>query len=153
MAHFAKLDENNKVIEVNVVNNAVLLDENGIEKEELGIQFLVEWSGGHTNWKQTSYNGSFRTRYAGVGYTYDPVRDAFLRVKPHHSFILDENTLDWIPPIPRPIYDPEQYCYDYYDVDKGEWVLVPNPPQPDDEQYVNYFDELKREWIRIPRDS
>jgi hypothetical protein len=61
--------------------------------------------------------------------------------------------LDWIPPIPRPIYDPEQYHYDYYDIDKEEWVLVPNPPQPDDEQYANYFDELKREWIRIPRDS
>jgi len=78
MAHFAKLDENNVVLEVNAVNNAVLIDENGVEQEELGIKFLTEWSGGHSNWKQTSYNSNFRGCYAGIGFTYDPVSDMFL---------------------------------------------------------------------------
>ena len=83
MAHFAKLDDNNVVLEVNVVNNAelivekVVVNEGGYinvvttESEEKGIDFLTEWSGGHTNWRQTSYNGSFRGKYAGIGDTYE----------------------------------------------------------------------------------
>ncbi len=50
MAHFAKLDENNVVLEVNVIDNKNLLDSNGIEQEEVGVAFLVQWSGGYTNW-------------------------------------------------------------------------------------------------------
>jgi len=102
MAHFAKLDENNIVIEVNVVNNNVLLDENGIEQESLGINFLIKWSGGHTNWKQTSYNKNFRGNYAGIGYTYDATLDAFIPPKPFASWILNLSTYDWDPPIPVP---------------------------------------------------
>jgi hypothetical protein len=74
MAHFAKL-ENNIVREVIVVNNKVLLDENGVEQEALGAQFCADTFGGE--WKQTSYNGSFRGMYAGAGMTYDPVEDVF----------------------------------------------------------------------------
>ena len=73
MAHFAKLDENNVVIDVNVVHNNELLDENGVEQEQKGIDFLVAWSGGHPYWKQTSYNGSKRKNYAGRGYTTEAV--------------------------------------------------------------------------------
>lgn len=79
MAHFAKLDDNNKVVEVHVVANAALDSDN---EEQSGIDFLTEWSGGHANWKQTSYNGSFRFNYAGVGYTYDPIDDAFIAPMP-----------------------------------------------------------------------
>jgi hypothetical protein len=78
MAHFARLDENNLVLEVNVVNNQVLLDDQGQEQEQLGIDFLKEWSGGHPYWRQTSYNSRFRGPYAGPGYTYDPVQDVFV---------------------------------------------------------------------------
>lgn len=78
MAHFAKLDENNVVLEVICLHNNELLDENGVEKEELGVKFLTEWSGGHTNWKQTSYNNNFRGRYAGIGHIYDPEKDEFI---------------------------------------------------------------------------
>lgn len=78
MAHFARLDENNLVLEVNVVNNQVLLDDQGQEQEQLGIDFLKEWSGGHPYWRQTSINGRFRGPYAGPGYTYDPVLDVFV---------------------------------------------------------------------------
>ena len=91
MAHFAKLDENNVVLEVNVVNNDVLTE----DEEASGIAFLTEWSGGYSNWKQTSYNGTFRKHYAGIGYTYDSIRDAFIPPKPEGNWILNEETCLW----------------------------------------------------------
>jgi hypothetical protein len=78
MAHFAKLDENNKVIEVIVVSNDNIVDENGEENEEIGIQFCRIIQGQNTNWKQTSYNGNFRGRYAGIGMYYDEINDEFI---------------------------------------------------------------------------
>lgn len=101
MAHFAKLDDNNVVLEVHCVhNNELLID--GVESEAKGIEFLVAWSGGYTNWKQTSYNGNFRKNYAGTGYTYDQQRDAFITPKPYPSWILDEATCQWQPPVAKP---------------------------------------------------
>jgi hypothetical protein len=96
MAHFAKLDENNNVLEVHCVHNNELLDENGIEQEQKGIDFLVAWSGGYPYWKQTSYNGSKRKNYAGRGYFYDSIRDAFIPPKPSDDAVLDEETCQWI---------------------------------------------------------
>lgn len=93
MAHFAKLDENNTVLEVHVVANAALDPNN---EEVSGITFLTDWSGGHTNWKQTSYNGTFRKNYAGIAYTYDETRDAFIPPKCHNEAQLDENTCLWV---------------------------------------------------------
>jgi hypothetical protein len=101
MAHFAKLDENNVVLEVHVVNNNVLLQD-GVESEAKGIQFLVDWSGGYTNWKQTSYNGNFRKNYAGVGFTYDVQRDAFIPPQPYPSWTVNENTCQWNAPVSMP---------------------------------------------------
>ena len=92
MAHFAKLDENSVVLEVNVVNNAELDPAN---EEESGIAFLTEWSGGYANWKQTSYNGTIRKNYASIGYTYDEERDAFIPPKPEGNFVLNEETCRW----------------------------------------------------------
>jgi hypothetical protein len=92
MAHFAKLDENNIVLEVNVVNNNALDASN---EEASGIAFLTEWSGGYSNWKQTSYNGTFRKNYCGPGYTYDAVRDAFIPPKCHDEATLNEDTCLW----------------------------------------------------------
>ena len=102
MAHFAKLDENNVVLEVNVVNNDVLDLEN---EEASGVTFLTEWSSGYSNWKQTSYNGSFRKNYAGVGFIYDSVRDAFIPPKPYNSWVLNEDTCNWEAPTPHPSGD------------------------------------------------
>lgn len=96
MAHFAKLDENNNVLEVHVVYNHLLLDENGVEQEQKGIDWLTEWSGGHPHWKQTSYNSRIRKNYAGIGYTYDPVRDAFIPPNPTDDAVLDEAICQWI---------------------------------------------------------
>ena len=120
MAHFAKLDESNNVLEVHVVHNNELLDENGQESEQKGIDFLTSWSGGYTMWKQTSYNGNFRKNYAGIGYTYDSVRDAFIPPKPFNSWILNEDTCLWESPVPYP-NDDGRYRWDE---DTVSWVEV-----------------------------
>jgi hypothetical protein len=94
MAHFAKLDNNNTVITVHVVNNDVITID-GVESEQVGIDFLTSLHG-HTNWKQTSYNGNIRKNYAGIGFTYDEQRDAFIPPKPEiGEWILDEETCLW----------------------------------------------------------
>ena len=103
MAHFAKLDENNVVLEVNVVDNENLLDENNVEHEALGVAFLIKWSGGYSNWKQTSYNKTFRKNYATIGSTYDYVRNAFIPPKPYASWVLDEDTCLWNAPVSYPV--------------------------------------------------
>ena len=102
MAHFAKLDENNVVLEVNAVNNQDVQNLPFPESESIGVQFLTSWSGGYTNWKQTSYNKNFRKNYAGIGYVYDAQKDAFIPPKPYNSWLLNENTCLWEAPVPYP---------------------------------------------------
>jgi hypothetical protein len=119
MASFAKIGLNNKVIEVVSVVNDVIKDSNGVEREELGIQFLNEiykWP----IWKQTSYNTvggvhnnggiPFRKNHAGIGYTYDEDRDAFIPKKPYNSWILNEQTCNWEAPVARPT-DGKRYTW------------------------------------------
>jgi hypothetical protein len=111
MASFAKIGLNNKVIEVLSVNNEVLKDANGIEQESIGVDFLTKLTG-YPVWKQTSYNTyggvhslggtPFRKNHAGIGYTYDEDRDAFIPPKPFNSWILDENTCWWEAPVAKP---------------------------------------------------
>lgn len=118
MAHFAQIDENNVVQQVIVVHNNELLDENGIEQESKGIQFCQSLFGG--NWVQTSYNASFRKNYAGQGYTYDSVRDAFISPKPYNSWVLNEDTCNWDAPVSYP-NDGKLYVWDE---DAVAWVEV-----------------------------
>ena len=120
MAHFAKLDENNVVLEVHVVNNNELLQD-GVESENKGIQFLTDWSSGYTNWKQTSYNRRIRKNYAGVGYTYDSARDAFIPPKPFPSWVLNEETCLWDAPVAMPT-DGQMYQWDEATTN---WVAQP----------------------------
>jgi hypothetical protein len=96
MAHFAKLDENNVVLAVHVVNNDVITID-GVESEQAGIDFLTQLHG-HINWKQTSYNETFRKNYCGIGFTYDSERDAFIPPKAncHSEETLDEATCRWV---------------------------------------------------------
>ena len=101
MAHFAKLDENNVVTQVIVVNNNDC-SVNGVESETVGILFCKELFGQDTKWKQTSYNGKIRKNYASVGYTYDETRDAFLPPKPFNSWVLNETTCRWEAPVEMP---------------------------------------------------
>lgn len=103
MAHFAQLDLDDNVIQVIVVNNSDILDESGNESEEIGVNFCKNLLGG--NWVQTSYNGSIRKNYAGRGFMYDRVRDAFIPPKPFPSWVLNENTCTWDPPVPHPLKD------------------------------------------------
>ena len=111
MANFAKLNDQNVVIDVNAVANAVVDDLPFPESEPVGVAFLTEWSGGYTNWKQTSYNASFRKNLAGIGYTYDAVLDAFIAPKPYPSWLLNTNTCQWVPPTPYPS-DGNMYTWD-----------------------------------------
>ena len=99
MASFVKL-ENGIVIQGTVVNNAELLDENGVESEAKGIAFCSNLLGG--TWKQTSYNGNIRKNYAGVGYTYDKTLDAFIAPKPFASWLLDTDKAQWKAPVDYP---------------------------------------------------
>lgn len=92
MAHFVELDENNIVINGIVVhNNELLID--GIENEQKGIDFCVAHLGG--NWIQTSYNKTIRKNYAGIGYSYDSIRNAFIPPKCHEVAVLNEETCLW----------------------------------------------------------
>ena len=109
MAHFAKLDSDNNVVQVNVVDNDNLIDEDGSESEQKGIQFLTEVTG-YSKWKQTSYNAAFRKHYAGVGFKYDENLDAFIPPKPYESWVFDETSCTWIPSVPYPT-DGEDYIW------------------------------------------
>lgn len=122
MAHFAKLDENNIVLEVNTVANAALNPQN---EEDSGIEFLTQWSGGYSKWKQTSYNATFRKNYAGIGDYYDEVRDAFIKPKPYESWSLNEETCQWEAPVPIP---DDGRLYGWSEKNK-RWELAPVQPK------------------------
>ena len=108
MAYFAQLDENNIVLQVISVHNNELLD-NGVESENKGISFCQSLFGDNIVWKQTSYNETFRKNYAGIGFTYDSQRDAFIPPKPFDSWILNEETCLWDSPTPYPTDDGDYY--------------------------------------------
>jgi hypothetical protein len=103
MAHWAELDQNNQVLQVSVGDNN---DPNGDE----GYQWLLDNLGGR--WVKTSYNTAggvhrnggtpFRKNYAEIGGTYDESRDAFIPPKPYNSWVLNEQTCLWEPPIAFP---------------------------------------------------
>ena len=120
MAHFAKLDKDNVVTEVHVVNNIEMLAADGSESEVMGVAFLIRWSGGYSNWKQTSYNGKIRKNYAGIGYIYDAIRDAFIPPQPFSSWTLNETTCLWDAPTPYPT-DGQSY---QWDEPTTSWVLI-----------------------------
>lgn len=123
MAHFAKLDDNNIVVEVIVVNNDVITID-GVESEQAGIDFLTQLFG-HNKWQQTSYNNAFRGKFASVGFTYNKDLDAFYPPKPYPSWKLNTELLEWEPPIPMP--EPH-----YREGFKWRWL------------------EENQEWIEIP---
>jgi len=111
MAHFAKLGTGNIIETVISINNSVITDSNGIEQEKLGVDFINKLYNTRDVWKQTSYNRTFRKNYAGVGYQYDQTRDAFIPPKPFNSWILNEDTCLWNPPVAMPttVLEDNQY--------------------------------------------
>jgi hypothetical protein len=113
MASFAKLNSENIVTTVVSVVNEVLKDSNGIEQENIGIEFLKNlYNEPNAIWKQTSYNTNsgvhllggtpFRKNHAGIGYTYDEIRDAFIPQKTYNSWVLNETTCNWESPVAYP---------------------------------------------------
>ena len=112
MAHFAKLDSDNKVIHVSVVDNWNITDGSGNESEAIGVAYLKSIHGADTNWKQTSYNGNIRKNYAGIGMTYDAGRDAFISPKPFPSWVLNETTCRYEAPTPMPSDASKVYTWD-----------------------------------------
>ena len=109
MAHFAELGLDSIVTRVVVIHNNELLDENGQESEAKGAAFCRQLFGG--NWMQTSYNGTIRKNFAGIGYVYDAQRNAFISPKPYASWILNESTCQWNAPVAMPI-DEKRYVWD-----------------------------------------
>jgi hypothetical protein len=121
MASFAKLNSENIVITVVSVVNEVITDSNGVEQEQLGINFLKTlYNEPNAIWKQTSYNTiggvhslggtPFRKNHAGIGYTYNETKDAFISQKPFNSWILNETTCLWNAPVAYP-NDEQRYSW------------------------------------------
>ena len=119
MAHFVKL-ENNVVIQGIVVADKDTANEQGVEKEEIGIAFCSNLLGG--TWKQTSYNAKIRKNYAGIGYTYDETIDAFVPPKPFASWLLDTDKAQWKAPVDMPV-DDKRYTWNE---DTLAWVESPD---------------------------
>ena len=121
MAHYAQLDSNNVVTQVIVIDNKDTADANGVEKEYIGAAFCERLFGG--TWKQTSYNGNIRKNYAGIGYTFDSTRDAFIPPKPFASWILIEETCQWKAPVDMPT-DDKKYSWNE---ETTSWIEVNDP--------------------------
>ena len=171
MAHFAQLDSNNHVVQVIVLDNNDILDENGDESEALGLAFCRNHIGDNSSvWKQTHYSAvegkGTRGNYAGVGYTYDRDKDAFVPPQPYPSFVLNETTQRYEPPIPYPtglnggpqrfIWDEEHYqeygeWFDRWDTSDSHSQYNPDSkyyledlPKYEDDDYP--FDDIEQTW-------
>jgi hypothetical protein len=112
MSHWAELDENNIVLQVLVGDND---DPNGDE----GYAWLIKNLGG--KWVKTSYNATIRKNFAGPGYSFDELRDAFIPEKPFNSWVLDEDSCNWVPPKPYPDQVEDEIYY--WNEAIEDWVI------------------------------
>jgi hypothetical protein len=110
MAHWAEIDENNKVIRV-------LVGDNNDPAGDEGYQWLIDNLGG--TWIKTSYNHNIRKQFAGIGFEYDPAADVFIAPQPYLSWVLDTN-FDWQSPTPRP-----EEGFWYWNEANLEWIETP----------------------------
>lgn len=120
MAHFAKINNENTVEQVIVISNEDIQNLEFPDSEPIGQEFIQSLAL-EGNWLQTSYNHNFRKNYAGIGYSYDSIRDAFIPPKPYDSWTLDEETCLWVAPIssPGPVH------FYYWDESILNWVEIP----------------------------
>jgi hypothetical protein len=121
MAHFATINESNIVTNVEAIVNDVILDGDGVEQEQLGIDFLTSLYG-TGNYKKTSYNNNFRKQFAGIGFTYDAAKDKFIQPQPYPSWALDGSD-DWQAPVAYPADGNEDKVY-RWDEDTTNWVEI-----------------------------
>jgi len=123
MAHFAELDSKNIVKQVIVIDNRVLLNSDGDEVEQLGIDYCKSLFGEKTNWKQTSYNARIRKIYAGIGCSYDEEKDAFVPPQPFSSWTFNEESWRWEAPSPRPELKEGELGFYGWDEESTSWVF------------------------------
>ena len=123
MAYFAKLGKGNIVENVISINNSVITDSNGVEQEQLGVDFINKLYNTRDVWKQTSYNRNFRKNYASIGYQYDQQRDAFILPKPFNSWILNETTCLWEAPVAIPTTELEENQYYSWNESLINWEI------------------------------
>lgn len=135
MAYFAQIDNSNVVISVEEISGDIIIDENGIENENLGVTYLKNIFGENTIWKMIGSIGGFRKNFPSIGFSYDQELDAFISPKPFNSWILNRNTAMWEAPIQQPdlkeyeiinrlhyIWDEEKYKVD----NSSGWILKEN---------------------------
>lgn len=134
MAHFAELDDTNTVKQVIVIHNNEMLDENGVEQEQKGIDFCVNLLGG--TWIQTSYNANIRKNFAGPGMIYDPIRDAFIAEKPYESWILNDD-FKWEPPVVKP------HAFCNWNEETISWDILPKP-------FESWIEDTETGWWKAP---
>jgi len=164
MAHFAKLDDNNLVIDIMVISDDQIMDENGVESEKIGIDRCKEIAGSNTNWKQCSFNSNMRGRYPGINSTYYIEEyDVFTTAKVHDSWIWNNLEGDWNAPKPKPD-DTETGGY-VWNESIVDWEFRENPPElifperptpPDDKHtYLLDFSTGEPVWklVEIPPSS
>jgi hypothetical protein len=123
MGHFAEIDSNNKVLRVNCACNQDIANNGGDQSEQAAQHFATvsPLSENGVKWVQTSYNNNFRKQYAGIGYTYDLIKDKFISPQPYPSWSLDAND-DWQSPVPYPQNNDNQYYS--WNEDNKTWDLV-----------------------------
>ena len=124
MANFAEVDESNVVIQIVVINNSDIIVD-GVESEQKGIEFCKTLWPNSKKWVQSSFTQRFRKNTAGIGYTYDEGRDAFIPPKVYPSWILNEDTCIWEPPVPSKFNGTDGKLY-AWDEDITDWVEMPN---------------------------
>ena len=160
MAHFAELDENNVVLRVLVVGDERIKNEANDEDESIGVAFLKGIFGEDTNWAQTSYWSRFRHNFAGAGFTFDEINDAFIPPAPWPSYVLNEN-YNWEPPTPMPdsglhVWDEgttswveENPCgFPSWTWSEEEQRCLPPTPEPEDASFENPYrwNEDTQQW-------
>ena len=124
MAHFARLNDNNSVVHIHVVDNENLLDENGVEQEAIGIQYLQNLYGGTfgtDKWIQCSYSNRIRKQYPGLGHVYLEDADVFIHPQPYASWTLDSN-YDWQSPVAVPAFNIDTQ-YAEWDEVNTQWIV------------------------------
>lgn len=125
MAHYARVNTDNIVVNVTPIPNEIITDENGVEHEEWAFQhlYITIPHSKYDKWVQTSINNNFRKRYALPGYTWNQKLDAFIDPKPYESWIFNESTCEWEAPIPMPQATEEGQGYQWVEDDLS-WVAI-----------------------------
>lgn len=155
MAHFAKINSGNIVEYVTYLDNEILIDENGVEQESLGLEHILNTiqDADQYTWKQCSYTSSIRNKYPSLGDLYIPNLDVFIEPKIFESWTLDESKIEWVAPVARPELSDQQVKDGHIPLWKEstqEWVLMPPMPVLTDLERANNkmyeFDIDTQQW-------